>query len=231
MGKAIKGLLFDKDGTLFDFHKTWGVWCSKAIDDLAEDNDAVAAQLADVLGFDRVNAKFHPDSSVIAGTLEDLVTLVHSVFPDRERASVHQEMLASATDVPMVAAVPLIPLLDDFRARSLKLGVATNDAEGPARSHLEQAGILGYFNFIAGYDSGHGGKPEPGMLLAFANQMGLNPTEVAMIGDSTHDLHAGLAAGMVRVGVLTGMASRDDLTPHADVVLGDIGELPAWLDA
>jgi hypothetical protein len=50
-----------------------------------------------------------------------------------------------------------------------------------------------------------------------------------MIGDSTHDLDCGRAAGMTTVAVLTGLADRDDLAPHADVVLPDIGSLPGWL--
>jgi phosphoglycolate phosphatase len=31
------------------------------------------------------------------------------------------------------------------------------------------------------------------------------------------------------VGVLTGPAEANDLAPHADAVLPDIGHLPAWL--
>jgi hypothetical protein len=31
------------------------------------------------------------------------------------------------------------------------------------------------------------------------------------------------------VGVLTGLATRADLTPGADAVLADIGALPGWL--
>ena len=51
-----------------------------------------------------------------------------------------------------------------------------------------------------------------------------------MIGDSAHDLASGRAAGMPTVAVLTGPASRDDLAPHADVVLADIAPFPAGLD-
>ena len=109
------------------------------------------------------------------------------------------------------------------------LGIATNDSEAPARAHLERAGILDRFAFVAGYDSGHGAKPDAGQLLAFCALTGIPPRECAMIGDSTHDLDSGRAAGMTTVGVLTGLASRADLAPHADVVLDDIGALPAWL--
>jgi phosphoglycolate phosphatase len=34
---------------------------------------------------------------------------------------------------------------------------------------------------------------------------------------------------MVTVGVLTGLSTRDDLAGLADVVLGSIADLPAWL--
>jgi phosphoglycolate phosphatase len=51
-----------------------------------------------------------------------------------------------------------------------------------------------------------------------------------MVGDSTHDLHAGRGAGMATVAVLTGVAGRAALAPHADVVLNSIAELPEWLN-
>ena len=74
-------------------------------------------------------------------------------------------------------------------------------------------------------------SPGPGMCLAFAARpAGWSPARVAMVGDSRHDLEAGRAAGMRTVAVLTGIARREDLAPHADVVLPDIGAIPGWLD-
>ena len=52
-----------------------------------------------------------------------------------------------------------------------------------------------------------------------------------MVGDSTHDLSAGRAAGMRTVGVLTGVAQAEVLEPFADVILPSIADLPAWLDS
>ncbi len=98
----------------------------------------------------------------------------------------------------------------------LALGVATNDAEAPARAHLAAVGQEHAFDFIAGYDSGFGGKPGPGMCLGFAKAVGLVPEHVLMVGDSTHDLEAGRAAGMRTVAVLTGMAEAEVLAPIGD---------------
>jgi phosphoglycolate phosphatase len=113
----------------------------------------------------------------------------------------------------------------------LALGVATNDSEAPARAHLAHAGIADLFAFVAGYDSGWGGKPAPGQLLAFARAAGLDPGACAMVGDSLHDLAAARAAGMAGVAVLTGIAGRDTLAPAADAVLGSVAELPDWIAA
>jgi phosphoglycolate phosphatase len=109
--------------------------------------------------------------------------------------------------------------------------VATNDAESAARRHLKAADIIDKFDYIAGYDTGHGAKPDAGMCAAFATMMNLDPAACVMIGDSHHDLVAGRAAGMQTVAVLTGLAGADDLAPLADVVLPDIGALPDWLAA
>jgi phosphoglycolate phosphatase len=46
-----------------------------------------------------------------------------------------------------------------------------------------------------------------------------------------HDLHAAQAAGMVPVGVLTGVAGREVLEPEAAVVLDSIAALPDWIAA
>lgn len=91
------------------------------------------------------------------------------------------------------------------------------------------AAVLQFFDFVAGYDSGYGAKPDPTMLLAFCNDSGIDASQTLMVGDSLFDLLAGCRAGMRTVGVLTGMAEAAELAPYADLVLADIGELPSVL--
>ena len=95
---------------------------------------------------------------------------------------------------------------------------------------LATLGLDAHMDFIAGYDTGHGGKPEPGMVLAFARQIGVDPSRVAMVGDSPFDLMAAKAAGAVAVAVLSGPALRHELEPLADHVLDGIEDLPALVD-
>ncbi len=225
----IDGLIFDKDGTLFDFRISWGRWAAEFLTNVADGPDH-AARLGRAIGFDPATLTFAPDSPVIAATAADIAAALVPHLPGQTTKSLTALIDETAGAAPMSEAVPLRPLLAGLRAGGLKLGVATNDSEVPARQHLAAHGITDCFDFIAGYDSGHGAKPGPGMCLAFAAALGLDPARVAMVGDSRHDLEAGRAAGMRTVAVLTGVAGRADLAPHADVVLPDIGAIPDWLE-
>ncbi len=231
MTAEIRGVLFDKDGTLFDFEATWNVWAATTLANLTAGDEVRAAELGARMGFDYAGQRFDPASDVIAGTPEDIVRLLLPGLPGMAPAELIGRINASAAHAPQVEAVPLGPLLSTLRGLGLMLGVATNDAEVPARAHLAGVGHEASFDFIAGYDTGYGGKPEPGMCLGFAAALGLAPETVLMVGDSTHDLLAGRAAGMRCVAVLTGMASEAELAPLATVVLPDVGHLPGWISA
>ncbi|EYD77631.1 HAD-superfamily hydrolase, subfamily IA, variant 1 family protein [Rubellimicrobium mesophilum DSM 19309] len=227
----IKGIVFDKDGTLFDFQATWGAWSREMI--LAESggDPAMVARLADSLGYDMGTGRFRPDSVVIASTVETVAERILDVLPELDKDALIARMNARAAEAPQVEVPRLREALERLAGMGISLGIATNDTEAPARAHLQAAGVEEMFGFIAGYDSGHGGKPGPGQLLAFAEAAGLRPGACAMVGDSLHDLAAARTAGMVGVGVLTGVAGRATLEPAADVVLGSIAELPDWIAA
>jgi phosphoglycolate phosphatase len=227
----IGGIIFDKDGTLFDFRRTWADWAARLMLELAEQDVARAQGLGAVVGFDLATRDFAPDSPVIGQTPVELADMLAPHVPGCVPARLVARMNLLAAEVPLAEAVALRPLLQRLRARGLRIGLVTNDAEVPAHAHLNRAGVADLFDFVAGCDSGHGAKPAPGQLLAFCQQTGLDPRHVVMVGDSLHDLHAGKNAGMRRVGVLTGIARAEELRPHADAVMADIGGLPAWLDA
>jgi phosphoglycolate phosphatase len=227
----VRGIVFDKDGTLFDFQTTWAAVTGRMLTVLADTDPALEQRLADAAGYDLAARKLLPGSVIVASTVVEAADVLISAMPrGTDRGRVIDIMLRLAETAPQVEAVPLIPYFDDLRTRGLALGIATNDGEEPARVHLEKAGVLGHMDFIAGYDSGHGAKPAPGQLHAFCAATGLAPETVLMVGDSRHDLIAGRAAGMRTVGVLTGLATASDLTPEATVVFDHIGHIPGWLD-
>ena len=230
----VTGILFDKDGTLVDFDATWGEATHPVMRRLGADDGAPMEQLAAAMHYDLARRRFRPTSPFISGSMPEIAgawaRILGRVHDDALLAELNdlfaQETLRALTPIGDPVAV-----MGTLRARGRRLGLATNDAEASARRQLQALGLDAHMDFIAGYDSGHGGKPGPGMVLAFAAAVGLAPGRIALVGDTLHDLDAAHAAGAVAIAVLSGPVGRDILAPRADHVIGSIADLPALLDA
>ena len=215
----IKGLLFDKDGTLFDFDRTWNSWTSRVLAEISEQSNVSISELAKSIDFNLLTGKLLPQSIVIAGTHRQVTAAIHSKVPTWDFDYLESYLLEIVIETPQYEVVPLREYFQKLKLKGFSLGVMTNDAEKGAKAHLSAAGIFDILDFVAGSDTGYGSKPAPEPLLAFAEKTYLKPNEIAMVGDSLHDLEAANAAGMVRVAVLTGMATEKQLKKYADIVL------------
>lgn len=237
MMTRIKGVLFDKDGTLIDFTATWRGLVEGMIVDYAGPDEALKTALGAAIGFDRATGLFLPGSPVVAGSTGEVAALMAALLPRVPAAEIENEAnrraaAAGAGDSDaMVAPTPgLVQALKRLFGMQIALGVATHDSEAAARAHARALGVAGRFSFYAGYDSGFGLKPGPGMARAFCRASGLAPEEIVMIGDSVHDLGAGRAAGVAAsIGVLTGPATEAELAPHADAIIHAVADLPDFL--
>jgi phosphoglycolate phosphatase len=230
-----RGILFDKDGTLFDFQATWKRVIEAVLDILAPDRETWS-RMAQSGGYDPVRGCFLPGSPVVAGSTSEIAEIWARILPNLSMSKIERVLDDTglrilADPAALFPTTPDLPgFLDSLRASGYRLGVATHDSEQGARVQLTAVGSVAAFDFIAGYDSGHGLKPGPGMLLAFAAATGIAPANVVMVGDSRHDLEVGRNAGAaMTVGVLTGPATHDDLAPYADHILPSIEYLPALL--
>ncbi|RYE80440.1 MAG: HAD family hydrolase, partial [Hyphomicrobiales bacterium] len=145
-------------------------------------------------------------------------------FDDRVNTLYRAASLASLTGYDDNAEA-----LAALRQRGIAIGLATNDSEQNARAHLSALGIEHWFDFVAGYDSGHGAKPGPGMVIAFARHVGVAPSAIALVGDSTHDIDAARAAGALGIGIARTKAAADALGTHADHRVDDLDALLALL--
>lgn len=226
----IKALLFDKDGTLTDFTATWGAGARDIFNALVGDDTARKRELGAAIGFNWDGGTFVPGSVGVTGPETAVLDRLAPLLPELSRDALEITYFAASRSVVQRPVLELEPFFARLAAEGYRLGVVTNDAEAPARAHMEDYGLLPHLDFLAGFDSGHGAKPDPGPLLAFAAHTGVAPEHTVMIGDSHFDLQAARAAGMRAVGVLTGAATEVELAPLADVVLPDISHLTGWLD-
>lgn len=231
--QAIKGIVFDKDGTLLDFHGTWVPRMRAILMQLCDDNLDFAMQLAVSVGYDEQQQRVLSGSILAAGNNREIAQawaqpLGRTV---EELESILNREFASDAAGNSVAVDHLTASMQRLQNMGYLLGVATMDSEAGIEATLAPFHCLDLFAFKAGYDSGHGSKPGPGMVLAFCQAMELAPEQVMVVGDNTHDLHMGLSAGAgVVVGVLTGTSVASELH-EADYVLESIADLPALLKA
>lgn len=231
---AIKGVLFDKDGTLLDYFETWMPVNREVAHAVAQGDEALAERLLIAGGYVPDGARVRPGSVLAAGNTEEIAACWAGHLPGRTTAELVALIDALFVEGGRRHAVPVTGLgsvLARLKARGLALGVATSDSAAGARASLADFGVLDLLDFLAGYDSGFGPKPAPGPVHGFCAATGLEPGEVAVVGDNLHDLAMGRAAGAgLVVGVLTGTSAHADLAQHADHVLASIVELEALLD-
>lgn len=224
----IAGILFDKDGTLLSFNESWGPVNRKVALFASAGDPVLADNLLYACGMDPVTGQIVPDSLLaVANTAEIAAGFVAAGSPVAIEVLVPQidNLFAEASDIS-VPVTDLVALFSRLKAAGLKLGIASSDNERSIRNIVSRFGIDDFVDYVAGYDSGHGAKPGAGMVIGFCRQTGLEPAMVAVVGDSNHDMHMGLNAGVgLTVAVLGGTGSRESLEAAADHCLKDVTEL------
>ena len=91
------------------------------------------------------------------------------------------------------------------------LVVVTNKPSALASAVLEAASLRRYFAAVYGADTAALRKPAPGLLLRAAADLGLDATQLLMVGDSAADLSAAHAAGSPSAWVAWGYAADKPL--------------------
>ena len=230
----IKGILFDKDGTLIDFQATWFAIADRMALRVAKGDRAGANALLAQAGYDFVGGKFKADSVFAAGTNADIVDLWYAhVTPEGRTAIVKEfDALAAGEGAASAVALPGIPeAIASLRAAGFRLGVATNDSTAGAENTLVALGLAQMFDAVYGYDAVANPKPAPDAARAFCDLTGLAPSKIAVVGDNRHDLEMARRAGAgLAIGVLSGTGTHDSLAPLADVVIKSVADLPAFLN-
>jgi phosphoglycolate phosphatase len=230
---GIRGILFDKDGTLIDMNGTWVPVYREMLAELMTTEPAQIDAIMAKAGYDPATGLVRSGSILAGGTTRELVDVW---WPGLSKDEADAQMRVVDYDYRHLAIKHLKPLmvlepvLEELRGQGLRLGVATNDTEHSARSHMTQLGVAELFDIIIGADSVTRPKPAGDMIHAFAEATQLKPREIAMVGDNPHDIETARAGGAgLAIGVLTGNAAHDDIAHLADHTIQSIAELPALL--
>jgi HAD superfamily hydrolase (TIGR01549 family) len=223
-------IIFDKDGTLIDFNFMWASWVTELAARLERAaGRALARELYAAMGYDELGHRVIAGSPLAAHSMADLCALTARVARAAGLAEDAADRVAQEAwfiPDPVALARPLGQVKRVFstlRARGILVGIATSDDRGSTTATLRALGVMGMVNALVSADDGLPNKPAPDMLLSICRELRVQPASSMMVGDSVADMEAARAAGMgLRVGVLSGVSSRQVLESHADVIIDSI---------
>lgn len=206
----IDAVIFDADGTLVDSEET-------SLDVLRE--HAQAAGVAFAPGEDLLHLRGRPMRENIVRLGERLGRPLPADF---------ETTLRAAMALRFRAGVPAMPgALEVLRQLRVPFCVATNGPRAKVELTLEVSGLLPHLQgrIFSAYEVGSF-KPEPGLFLAAAAALGVEPARCAVVEDSLPGMEAGLRAGMQVYAV----PSRELAPALLDARVRPIASLAALLD-
>lgn len=211
-------IVFDWDGTLRDSVASIVGCALAALGDLGRDTEPQAIRATIGLGLDTAVRRWVPgiEPPEVSQVIERY--RLHWVATWHERASLF----------------PGVPsLLEQLSARGCLLAIATGKSRAGLRRDLEASdpetrSVARFFHATRTADE-TAAKPSPQMLFELMSELGAQPAETLMVGDTDHDLNMAKSAAVAAVAVL-GTMSRVELEPLAVGCIESVTELTAWLE-
>jgi pyrophosphatase PpaX len=131
--------------------------------------------------------------------------------------------------VPFPDTVATLARLKDA---GFALAAVTSRSRRTSLDTLEQSGLLDYLAVVVSAEDAAALKPHPAPLLQALAQLGRDPGEAAMVGDTPHDIAAGRAAGMRTIGALYGFRGEAAMRAAcADALIAQVGDIVPVLGA
>jgi len=227
-------VVFDKDGTLVDFHAMWGGWAAELGGRLdGATRRPVAGDVFAAIGFDPSTGHVRPGTPLAIATMAEIREVIAAVVrrwcPSVAAARRAVDNAWFVPD-PVNTAMPMTDLPALFRrlvGSGRRIAVATTDDRAPTEATLRAIGIREQVSARGCGDDGIGVKPDPRMLLTICQALQIPAARAAMIGDTAADLAMGRNAGAgIVIGVLSGIDNAARLAPLADLILPSIADLP-----
>jgi phosphoglycolate phosphatase-like HAD superfamily hydrolase len=124
-------------------------------------------------------------------------------------------------------------LLVAAKRRGLRTAIATSASDDDLERIAERAGVdlREHVDAVTNASEVAESKPDPDVLQAVLNRLGLAPDEAVFVGDTAHDAEAARRAGVPFVGVTTGVWTEGEFrAAGARAVFRDPAALLAALD-
>jgi HAD superfamily hydrolase (TIGR01509 family) len=186
-------VVFDLDGTLVDTVETRiDAWIETFQEvGIPSDRDT----LVPLIGLD--GRRLAREIAALAGSPIDFD---RSEQIDKRSGEIYEQRNANPRPLPGVRE-----LIDTIEAAGLPWSIATSSRKDQVGTSVDALGLEREPRIV---DASHvkNAKPEPDLLLRAAEELDIDPGRCWYIGDSTWDMVAAAAAGMIPIGVTAGSA-------------------------
>jgi HAD superfamily hydrolase (TIGR01509 family) len=217
---ARQGIIFDVDGTLVDTNPSHVEAWRRAFERF--DYDVPDWRIEAEIG--------KGGDKLVPAILGDDIERRHG---EELRKAQKEEFLAIA-ERERFRIFPGVPaIFPALRERKLRTALATSSDDKHLRATLASAGVdlTQLVDVVVTKSAASASKPDPDIIEAAVEKLGLQPFECAMVGDTVFDGHACQAAGVVFLGVLCGGTPADELIGAGAIgVWRDIAHLLGELD-
>jgi haloacid dehalogenase superfamily, subfamily IA, variant 1 with third motif having Dx(3-4)D or Dx(3-4)E len=238
----IKGIIFDKDGTLFNYSEVWGPIIGRSITTIMkvfnlQNHPTARRRLADFVGVDQdgyINPKgiLFNHEEIIRGSLKFISFCLKCHLNPIKTVLLFKRLLAESQTVGLDKILSEIDfsniheLFNKLEAKGIIVGVVTNDSTESTKICLETMGIADQVQFLKTKDSNCRKKPSPQAIEQFCRTFSLKPEEVAVVGDTNADMtFADRGKAGYKVGLLSGAGDLKAIEKLADVIYPDISSL------
>ncbi len=238
----LKGIVFDKDGTLFDYAQVWGEVLGEAITTAFAEmgknkKKHKPAQLAmlRLMGIDNEGNTL-PKGLVFTHKKRIIIKrfLLYCMRYRINAIKTYRVYNQNIKNSEMLVAERLKDLdfsmqqklFEKLKGNGYRIGIITSDTESSSHTFLAQMGLDHMVDFLSTRNSKYHKKPHPQAFEAFCSRFSLDSGEVAMVGDTETDMHmARKAKAGYTIAVLTGSNDKKLLGRYADVIYQDISSL------
>ncbi|WP_026883683.1 HAD family hydrolase [Clostridium akagii] len=237
----IKGILFDKDGTLLDFNSIWIPAAEYLVDNIisryfTQCGNIIRKKLLYSIGVEDGEAK---GTGILAsGTAFDISEAFINILELNNTTFFRKEILELVSGslnefvennkYDIIPTANLSNLFIKLKKMNISIGLATSDGIISTEYCLKELNIFQYFDFIGTSDGKYPSKPSPVLLQKFCEVTGLKEKEVAIVGDTVIDMEFARNAQVgMAIGVLSGTSSIEELSELADLVYTSVDDIIA----
>nr|ADI22198.1 predicted phosphatases [uncultured gamma proteobacterium HF0200_34B07]ADI22288.1 predicted phosphatases [uncultured actinobacterium HF0200_46I24] len=233
-------VVFDKDGTLIDFHALWGPRAERAIETICSllgSDKFLATKLAAALGYNPQIARVISQGPLASGTRSEMEIVVATILFQHGIAWDKAKDLACRYFGPVMTTSPtnsefkprgkVQECISRLKDSGIRIAIATSDDRKPTEAALRKLKLTQAVDLIlCADDPGTPSKPDPSVLDYISQQLLVSIDRTVMVGDTVSDLTMAKKAGVaLTVGITGGADKTIELEPYADVLLSSVDSL------